>query len=65
MRIACGDDLESEALARDVSNACEPDPNVWHALSLLHHFQLPNTPADKVEFSRRNKIRDVASSPPL
>jgi hypothetical protein len=65
MRIACGDDLESEVLARDVSNACELDPNVWHALSLLRHFQLPNKPVGKVEFSGRNKIRDVASSPPL
>jgi hypothetical protein len=44
MHIACGDDLESEALARDVSNACELDPNVWHVLSLLRHFRLPNKP---------------------
>ena len=54
MSIACEDDLVSEALERDVSNACELGPNVWLALSLLHRSRLPNKPVDKIELRSRS-----------
>ena len=62
MNIAYGDVLVSEAPERDVSNACELDPNVWRALFLLHRSRLPNKPVDKIEFTQQ-KFHHAANLP--